>query len=85
MSTSPGTLFPVTFRMVLTTLPTSYGTLSCQLHGVATMVTNSHTSFLCGQKSGGPYSCQVPYSFFRFDETYTFQVAAQNNEGIGSF
>ena len=45
----------------------------------------SHNSFLCGQESGGSYSCQVANSFFKLNEAYTFQVAAENNEGVGSF
>ena len=53
--------------------------------GVAGRVSNRHGSFLCGQESGGPYSCRVAYTFFNSNQTYTFQVAARNNNGDGSF
>ena len=53
--------------------------------GVARMISNHHTSLLCDQESGGPYSCRVVSSLFRSYRMYAFQVAAQNNEGIGSF
>ena len=53
--------------------------------GVAATVSNRHTSFLCGQESGGPYLCRVVYTFFSRNQTYTFQVAARSNKGVGSF
>ena len=53
--------------------------------GVAINISNRHENLLCGQESGGPYSCQVANSLFNLNQAYTFQVAAQNNEGVGSF
>ena len=53
--------------------------------GVAIRISNHHASFLCGQESGGPYSCQVANSLFRLNQTYSFQVAARNSHGDGSF
>ena len=53
--------------------------------GVALRISNRHASFLCGQESGGPYSCRVANSLFRLNQTYSFQVAARNNHGDGSF
>ena len=70
---SPGTLFPVTIQ---------YTQLST---GVATRISNCHPSFLCGQESGGPYSCRVANSLFRVNQMYSFQVAARNSHGDGSF
>ena len=54
--------------------------------GEASQISYLHTSFLCGQESDGPYTCRVAYTFFRSqNQTYAFQVAAQNIEGVGSF
>ena len=53
--------------------------------GLATNISNHHNYLLCDQESGGPYSCQVANSLFNPDQAYTFQVAANNNEGVGSF
>ena len=53
--------------------------------GVTATVSNHHTSFLCGQESGGPYTCRVAYKFFNRNQTYTFQIAARSNNGDGSF
>ena len=53
--------------------------------GVATSVSSRHSSLLCSQESGGPYLCRVPNSMFNTNQTYTFQVAARNNNGVGSF
>ena len=40
----------------------------------------------CLQESGGPYSCMVVASLrFISGVTYSFQVAAQNIYGVGSF
>ena len=39
----------------------------------------------CRQEPGGPYSCVVAASLFIPNVTYSFQVAAQNVYGIGSF
>ena len=53
--------------------------------GVATRISNSHEDLLCGQEPDGPYSCRVANLLFISDEPYTFQVAARNKEGFGSF
>ena len=52
---------------------------------MATTVSSHHTSFLCGQESGGPYPCWVIYTFFNHSQIYTFQVAARSHNGDGSF
>ena len=39
----------------------------------------------CHQEPGGPYSCLASSSFFLLHVTYSFQVAAQNSFGAGSF
>ena len=54
-------------------------------NGEATTISNRHGSFLCGQESGGPYSCRVSSTLFRLNQMYSFQVAAQNSHGDGSF
>ena len=55
--------------------------------GVETRVSNRHTSFLCGQEPGSPYSCRVASSnlLFKPNQMYSFQVAAHNRHGDGSF
>ena len=53
--------------------------------GVAIRTSNRHAGFLCGQESGGPYSCRVANSLFRLNQTYSFQIAARNSHGGGSF
>ena len=54
-------------------------------NGVVTTISHHHTSFLCGLESGDPYSCWVANSLFRPNQTYSFQVAARNSHGEGSF
>ena len=39
----------------------------------------------CRQEPGGPYSCLAASSLFIPRVTYSFQVAAQNSFGVGSF
>ena len=39
----------------------------------------------CCQEPGGPYSCLAASSFFIPRVTYSFQVAARNSFGVGSF
>ena len=39
----------------------------------------------CRQEPGGPYSCLVASSLFIPHVTYSFQVAARNSFGVGSF
>ena len=53
--------------------------------GVTTSFSNHHISYLCGQESGGPYSCRVANSLFRANQMYSFQVAARNSRGDSSF
>ena len=53
--------------------------------GVATRVSDHHPRFLCGQEPGGPFSCRVAYSWFKPNQTYSFQVAARNRHGDGFF
>ena len=85
VSTSSGTLFPVTFRMVLTSLATSYSTLPYQMVKRQQSLTAMLAFCMCGQESGGPYSFWVANSLFRLNQTYSFRVAARNSHGDGSF
>ena len=48
-----------------------------------TFSTDSKVEF--HQEPGGPYSCLAASSLFIHHETYSFQVAAQNSFGVGSF
>ena len=54
--------------------------------GVPKNISVSNTGVDCLQESGGPYSCVVAASLhFLSGVTYSFQVAAQNIYGVGSF
>ena len=54
--------------------------------GVPRNISISDTGVDCLQESGGPYSCVVaPGLYFTSRVTYSFQVAAQNSYGVGSF
>ena len=53
--------------------------------GTTTRVSNHHASFLCDQEPGSPYSCRVANSLFKPNQMYSFQVAAYNSHGDGSF
>ena len=53
--------------------------------GVATNISSSSNRLECRQESGGPYSCVAAPTLFISRLTYSFQVAAQNVHGIGSF
>ena len=53
--------------------------------GVATNISSSDSRLICRQESGGPYSCVAAPTLFIPRVTYSFQVAAQNNFGVGSF
>ena len=55
-----------------------------KFNGEVTTISNHHASFLCGQESGGPYSCRVANSLFRPNQMYNFQVTARNRHGDGS-
>ena len=53
--------------------------------GEAQNISNSSSQLLCGQESGGPYRCLMAGSLFIPSQTYTFQVAARNSNGVGPF
>ena len=53
--------------------------------GVPINISSSDSRLLCRQEPGGPYSCVEQTSFFISGATYSFQVAAQNMYGVGSF
>ena len=55
--------------------------------GVAANISSSRTDtrLECHQESDGRHSCLPRASLFTFGETYSFQVAAQNINGFGSF
>ena len=54
-------------------------------NGVPINISSSDNKLLCRQEPGGPYSCVEQTSFFISGATYSFQVAAQNMYGVGSF
>ena len=53
--------------------------------GAPTNISSSDRRLECHRGSGGPYSCVVNATLFMLGETYSFQVAAQNIHGVGSF
>ena len=53
--------------------------------GVPTSISSSDRRLECHRESGGPYSCVATATSFLLGETYSFQVAAQNIRGVGSF
>ena len=54
--------------------------------GITTRITSFRDSVDCSQEVGGPYSCVVTESsLISNNQSYSFQVAAQNNNGDGSF
>ena len=54
--------------------------------GMTTQITSSHSSVNCSQEVGGPYSCVVTESSsISSNQSYSFQVSAQNNYGDSSF
>ena len=53
--------------------------------GEPTNVSSSDNKLECHQDSGGHYSCLPGPSVFTFGQTYSFQVAARNIHGVGSF
>ena len=53
--------------------------------GLAINITSSDSRLDCRQEPGGPYSCVAAASLFISGVTYSFQVAAQNTHGNGSF
>ena len=54
-------------------------------NGEPTSISSSDSRFECRLEPGGPYSCVETISLFTPGVTYFFQVAAQNNHGVGSF
>ena len=54
-------------------------------NGTSTNISSSDGRLNCCQEPGGPYSCVAPASLFIPGVTYSFQVAAQNSHGVGSF
>ena len=53
--------------------------------GVRTSISSSDRRLECHRESGGPYSCVIAVSLPIADVAYSFQVAAQNIHGVGSF
>ena len=53
--------------------------------GGSNIIFSTNSKVECHQEPGGPYSCLAASSFFISHETYSFQVAAQNSFGVGSF
>ena len=54
-----------------------------EVHNITT--TAGSSVLTCGRESGGPYRCLIAGRFFNRFKTYTFQVAARNSNGVGSF
>ena len=54
-------------------------------NSVAIKITRSHHGVNCNQEVGGLYSCVVAESRIPNNQAYSFQVAAVNNYGEGSF
>ena len=50
-----------------------------------TIIISTDSKVECRQEPGGPYSCLAASIFFIPHVTYSFQVAAQNSFGVGSF
>ena len=53
--------------------------------GGPNIIVSTDSKVECHQETGGPYSCLASSSFFLPHVTYSFQVAAQNSFGTGSF
>ena len=53
--------------------------------GGPNIIVSTDSKVECRQEPGGPYSCLAASSFFISHVTYSFQVAARNSFGIGSF
>ena len=55
--------------------------------GIPMNISRPHSRLQCHQVAGGPYSCLADELLFQtgFGETYSFQVAARNHFGTGSF
>ena len=53
--------------------------------GGSNIIVSTDSKVECHQEPGGPYSCLAASSFFIPRVTYSFQVAARNSFGVGSF
>ena len=53
--------------------------------GEPNIIVSTDSKVECHQEPGGPYSCLAASSFFIPHVTYSFQVAAQNSFGVGSY
>ena len=53
--------------------------------GGPNIIVSNNSRVECRQEPGGPYSCLAASLFFTSRATYSFQVAARNSFGIGSF
>ena len=53
--------------------------------GGPTIIVSTDGKVECHQEPGGPYSCLAASSLFISRVTYSFQVAARNSFGVGSF
>ena len=53
--------------------------------GEPNIIESTDSKVECRQEPGGPYSCLAASSFFIPHVKYSFQVAARNSFGVGSF
>ena len=53
--------------------------------GESNIIFSTNSKVECHKEPSGPYSCLAASSFFIPHVTYSFQVAAQNSFGVGSF
>ena len=53
--------------------------------GGPNIIVSTDSRMECHQEPGGPYSCLAASSLFILRVTYSFQVAAQNSFGVGSY
>ena len=53
--------------------------------GGPNIIVSTDSRVKCHQEPGGPYSCLASFSLFIPRVKYSFQVAARNSFGIGSF
>ena len=58
---------------------------TCLSTGVTTRISSSSRNVECNPEFGGLYSCVVANSLIPNDQAFSIQVAAQNNNGEGSF
>ena len=53
--------------------------------GEAWNASSSDRQFVCTQKPRSRYTCRVAATLLELYQTYTFQVAARNSDGVGPF